>query len=158
MIIHFSLYMHTNFTECICRCLYKLYRWIDKTYNESYRATTQQLPCIGFQEGYSHYRAHVITPNDRQAARTATLTSRGRYVRRNERPWQCSQVVELSGSHHWHIWNLTQANTAWRCASTSSFRFHAVGCWAKIEMYVSLDFVWKWREADDEFIMTRCII
>ena len=41
---------------------------------------------------------------------------------------------------------------------TSSLRFHAFVCWAKIENYVSVDFVSKWREADDKFKISKFII
>ena len=54
---------------------------------------------------------------------------------------QCTQNVELSGPHHWPVWNLTQANTACRYVPTSLLRFHVYGCWAKIENYISFDFV-----------------
>ena len=71
---------------------------------------------------------------------------------------QCSQIVDPSGPHHWPVWILTQANTSYRCVSTFSLRFHDPRCRAKIESYVSLDFVWKWRGADEKFKMTEYII
>ena len=40
-----------------------------------------------------------------------------------------------------YLWNLIQPNTASRCVPTFLLPFHAVGCWAKIENYVSLNFV-----------------
>ena len=39
-----------------------------------------------------------------------------------------------------------------------TFRILAGGCWAKIENYVSVDFVWKRREADDKLKMIKYIV
>ena len=72
--------------------------------------------------------------------------------------WQWSQNVGADGPHRAPMWEHTQSSAPCRCVPTSSLRFHAVGCWAKIENYVSVDFVSKWREPDDKFKITKYII
>ena len=67
----------------------------------------------------------------------------------NIRQW--SQNVGAGGPHHAPMWEHTQSSAPCRCVPTSSLRFHAFGCWDKIKNYVSVDFVSKWREADDKF-------
>ena len=71
---------------------------------------------------------------------------------------QWSQNVGAGSPHHASMRDHTQSSVPCRGVPTSSLRFHAVGCWAKIEKYVSVDYVSKWREADDKFKITKCII
>ena len=71
---------------------------------------------------------------------------------------QWSQNVGAGGHEHAPMWEDTQSSAPCRCVPTSSLRFHAFGCWTKTENYVSVDFVSKWREADDKFKITKHII
>ena len=50
--------------------------------------------------------------------------------RNTSRQW--SQNVRAGGPHHAAMWEHTQSSAPCRCVPTSSLRFHAVGCWAKI--------------------------
>ena len=61
------------------------------------------------------------------------------------------QIVDVFSHHHCPVWSLTQSNAACRCAPTCSHQIHAVGCWAKIKKYFSLDSLQKWREKDTKF-------
>ena len=47
---------------------------------------------------------------------------------------QWSQNVGAGGPHHAPMWEDTQSSAPCRCVPTSSLRFHAFGCWAKIEI------------------------